>query len=170
MTVTTIRRSPLPSLGTSPATTSDSGVSAVRPAVASSGERAAARTSRLRVRYAETDQMGVVYYANYLVWFEVGRTDWLRQTGWTYRDMEHDGISLPVIEAHCEYRQPTLYDDAVTVGTRATLVTPVRIRFDYEVTRDGHETIAAIGYTVHAAVGPSGRPRRLPPRVRDMLA
>ena len=59
----------------------------------------------MRVRYAETDQMGVVYYANYLVWFEVGRTDWLRETGWTYREMEAEGLRLPVIEAHCEYRQ-----------------------------------------------------------------
>ena len=59
-------------------------------------------TSVVRVRYAETDKMGVVYYANYLVWFEVGRTDWLRDTGWNYRAMEEDGIQLPVIEAHCE--------------------------------------------------------------------
>ncbi len=133
-------------------------------------ERTAARTSRLRVRYAETDQMGVVYYANYLVWFEVGRTDWLRQTGWVYRDMERDGISLPVIEAHCEYRQPARYDDEITVATLATLVTPIRIRFDYEVTRGGHDTIAAFGYTVHAALDAGGKPRRLPSRVRDMFA
>ena len=68
------------------------------------------RRTRVRVRYAETDRMGVVYYANYLVWFEVGRADWLRQTGWTYREMERDGISLPVIEARCEYRQPARYE------------------------------------------------------------
>ena len=71
----------------------------------------ATHSSRLRVRYAETDQMGVVYYANYLVWFEVGRTDWLRATGWTYRAMEQDGVSLPVIEAHAEYRRAARYDD-----------------------------------------------------------
>ena len=58
----------------------------------------------VRVRYAETDKMGVVYYANYLVWFEIGRTDWLRETGWTYRAMEAEGFALPVIEAHCEYK------------------------------------------------------------------
>jgi acyl-CoA thioester hydrolase len=114
--------------------------------------------------------MGIVYYANYLVWFEVGRTDWLRQTGWTYRDMERDGISLPVIEAHCEYRQPALYDDEITVITRATLVTPVRIRFNYEITRGSHATIAACGHTMHAGVDSSGKPRRLPSRVRDLLA
>jgi acyl-CoA thioester hydrolase len=140
------------------------------PSAASGADRTEARTSRLRVRYAETDQMGVVYYANYLVWFEVGRTDWLRQTGWVYRDMERDGISLPVIEAHCEYRQPALYDDEITVTTLATLVTPIRIQFDYEVTRGGHETIVASGYTVHAALDASGKPRRLPSRVREMFA
>ena len=139
-------------------------------AVTESAERTTARISRLRVRYAETDQMGVVYYANYLVWFEVGRTDWLRQTGWAYRDMERDGISLPVIEAHCEYRQPALYDDEITVATVATLITPIRIRFDYEVTRGGRESIAASGHTVHAALGAGGKPRRLPSRVRDMFA
>jgi acyl-CoA thioester hydrolase len=64
-----------------------------------------ARKTRVRVRYADTDQMGVAYYANYLVWFEVARTEWLRDGGWSYRQMEADGIALPVIEAHCEYRQ-----------------------------------------------------------------
>ena len=130
----------------------------------------AARTAQLRVRYAETDGMGVVYYANYLVWFEVGRTEWLRLTGWTYREMECDGISLPVIEAHCEYRQPARYDDQIEIATRGTLVTPVRIRFDYEVTRGADGTIAAVGHTVHAAVDTGGKPCRLPAHVREMLA
>ena len=131
---------------------------------------AAARRTRIRVRYAETDCMGVVYYANYLVWFEVGRTEWLRQTGWIYREMERDGISLPVIEAHCEYRQPARYDDEIEIATRGTLVTPVRIRFDYEVARGADGTIAAIGHTVHASVDTGGMPCRLPSGVREMLA
>jgi acyl-CoA thioester hydrolase len=139
------------------------------PSVTAGAGRIEACTSRLRVRYAETDQMGVVYYANYLVWFEVARTDWLRQTGWTYRDMERDGFSLPVIEAHCEYRQPALYDDNISVATLATLITPIRIRFDYEVTPEGREMIAASGYTVHAVLDASGKPRRLPSRFRDMF-
>ena len=130
---------------------------------------AATRTTRLRVRYADTDQMGVVYYANYLVWFEVGRTEWLRQTGWSYREMEEDGVALPVIEAHCEYRQPLRYDDEVEIATRAVLVTPVRIRFDYEVTRAGDGTLSARGHTVHAAVDAGGKPCRLPARVRELL-
>lgn len=131
---------------------------------------AATRRTRLRVRYAETDRMGVVYYANYLVWFEVGRAEWLRQTGWTYREMERDGISLPVIEAHCEYRQPARYDDEIDVATRGTLLTPVRIRFDYEVTRAADGAIAAAGHTVHASVDAGGKPCRLPSRVHEMLA
>jgi len=127
------------------------------------------RRTRLRVRYAETDQMGVVYYANFLVWFEVARVEWLRQGGWSYRDMEHDGTALPVIEAHCEYRQPARYDDEIEIAARATLLTPVRIRFDYEVVRVAEGSLAALGHTVHAAVDAGGKPCRLPPRVREML-
>ena len=125
------------------------------------------RLTRLRVRYAETDRMGVVYYANYFVWFEVARTDWLRETGWSYREMEADGISLPVIEAHCDYRQPSRYDDQIDIRTRATLLSPIRIRFDYEVLRDA--TVLSTGHTVHAAIDVGGRPCRLPARVLDML-
>jgi len=113
--------------------------------------------------------MGVVYYANYLVWFEVGRTEWLREAGWNYRDMESNGIALPVIEAHCEYRQPARYDDAVDILTRATLLTPVRVRFDYEVRRASDGVLSAAGHTVHAAVDDGGKPCRLPSRIREML-
>ena len=113
--------------------------------------------------------MGVVYYANYLIWFEVGRTEWLRETGWSYREMEQDGVSLPVIEAHCDYRRPARYDDDIEIGTRATLMTPVRIRFDYEVWRQGDDAPLASGHTVHAALDLNGRPCRLPARVREML-
>ena len=125
------------------------------------------RSTRVRVRYAETDRMGFVYYANYFVWFEVARTDWLRQTGWTYRDMEQEGVSLPVIEAHCEYRQPARYDDEIELRARATLLSPVRIRFDYDVVRD--EVVTASGHTIHAAMDANGRPCRLPDRVRALF-
>ncbi len=127
------------------------------------------RTTHVRVRYAETDRMGVVYYSNYFVWFEVGRTEWLRETGWSYREMELEGIALPVIEAHCEYRQPARYDDDIEIRTRARLLTPVRIQFDYEVVR-GDQSLVASGYTVHAALDATGRPCRLPARVTGMLA
>jgi acyl-CoA thioester hydrolase len=131
---------------------------------------AATRTTRLRVRYADTDQMGVVYYANYLVWFEVGRTEWLRQTGWSYREMEQDGVALPVIEAHCDYRQPLRYDDEVEIATKAMLVTPVRIRFEYEVRRAADGTVAASGCTIHTAIDVAGKPCRFPARVRELFA
>src|ERR1041385_8853295 len=87
----------------------------------------------LRVRYAETDQMGVVYYANYLVWFEVARADWLRSFGWTYREMEESGLLLPVIEAQCEYRSPARYDDEVEIRTTGRLLSLVRVAFSYEI-------------------------------------
>ncbi len=126
--------------------------------------------TRVRVRYAETDQMGVVYYANYLVWFEVGRTDLLRSSGWSYREMEAEGFSLPVVEAHCEYRSSARYDDDLEIWTTGTLLSPVRLRFDYQVVRVGDQaaTLAA-GHTVHATLDASGRPRRLPDRVRTVL-
>jgi acyl-CoA thioester hydrolase len=126
--------------------------------------------SIVRVRYAETDQMGVVYYANYLVWFEIGRTEWLRETGWTYREIERDGLMLPVIEAHCEYRQGAKYDDELEIRTRARLKSPVRIQFDYQIVRRGDDTAVADGYTVHVALDRQGRPVRLPARVKDLLA
>lgn len=127
------------------------------------------RRTRVRVRYAETDQMGFAYYGNYLTWFEVARVEWLRQGGWTYRDMEQEGTSLPVIEAHCEYHRPARYDEEIEIATVGTLLTRVRVRFDYEVTSMGQGTLTATGYTVHAAVDREGKPRRLPGRVMDML-
>jgi acyl-CoA thioester hydrolase len=126
-------------------------------------------TSRLRVRYAETDQMGIVYYANYLVWFEVGRTDWLRDHGWSYREMEADGYQLPVIEARCTYRESARYDDEIDVRTTAVFVSPVRIQFDYDVVRVPDRATLATGVTVHATLDRDGRPRRLPERVRALL-
>lgn len=127
-------------------------------------------TSTVRVRYAETDKMGVVYYANYLIWFEVGRTDWLRSTGWTYRSMEEDGVQLPVIEVHCEYRQGAKYDDEVLIRTTGRKLSPVRVQFDYEVVRAVDHTVLATGHTVHATIDRNGRPVRMPDRVKDLFA
>jgi len=124
-----------------------------------------ASTTTVRVRYAETDSMGVVYYANYFVWFEVARTDLLRTLGWTYREMEGSGVMLPVIEAQCEYRRPARYDDEVEIRTVGRLSSPVRMEFTYEVTVRGQAGTVAVGRTAHAAVSPNGRPCRLPDRV-----
>ena len=126
--------------------------------------------SRVRVRYAETDTMGVVYYANYLVWFEVARTDLLRHSGWSYREMEVEGFSLPVIEAHCEYKQPARYDDEVEVRSGGDLISPIRVRFTYEIVRPADKALLAIGHTVHASLDRAGRPRRLPDRIRAIFS
>jgi acyl-CoA thioester hydrolase len=109
--------------------------------------------------------MGVVYYANYFVWFEVGRTDLLRSDGRTYRDMESEGLSLPVIDAHCEYKQSARYDDDIEIRTTGALLSPVRVRFDYEVVRPSDDVLLAAGHTVHAVLDPSGHPRRLPEHI-----
>jgi len=127
-------------------------------------------TSHVRVRYAETDKMGVVYYANYLVWFEIGRTDLLRSQGWNYKDMETEGFSLPVIEAHCTYRAPAKYDDELEVRTRGARLSPVRVEFTYEIVRASDRATLATGSTVHAALDRNGRPCRLPARVLTLLS
>jgi acyl-CoA thioester hydrolase len=125
----------------------------------------------LRVRYAETDQMGFAYYGNYMAWFEVGRCEWLRSLGRSYRDLEvRDAIMLPVIEAHCEYRKPARYDDELLIRARAELASPLRIRFGYEVVRAADGAVLAVGHTVHASTDLSGRPKRLPTHVRAFFA
>lgn len=126
--------------------------------------------SHLRVRYAETDKMGVVYHANYFVWFEVGRTDLLRTLGWSYRKMEEDGVSLPVIEAHCEYHRSAKYDDELEVRAEGRMLSPVRMAFTYEVVRCEDQTVSASGRTVHAALDRTGKPCRLPERIRQVFA
>jgi acyl-CoA thioester hydrolase len=126
--------------------------------------------SRVRVRYAETDQMGVVYYANYFVWFEVARTDLLRHAGWSYREMEAEGYALPVVEARCEYRQSARYDDELEIRTSGGLLSPVRVRFDYDVVRLADQAMLAGGHTVHASLDTTGRPKRLPDRINQLLA
>jgi acyl-CoA thioester hydrolase len=113
--------------------------------------------------------MGVVYHSNYFVWFEVGRTDLLRQFGMTYRELEAQGLGLPVIEAHCDFRQPARYDDELEVATTGGVLSPARLRFDYTIRRTTDNLLLATGYTVHAAVDPSGRPRRVPPDVTAWL-
>ena len=123
----------------------------------------------VRVRYAETDKMGVVYHANYLVWFEVGRCELLRAIGSSYRELETSGIMLPVIEAQCEYRSPARYDDELQVQTWGELLSPARVEFTYEVSRPGDATVNAVGRTVHAAIDAAGKPCRLPDHIRGLF-
>jgi acyl-CoA thioester hydrolase len=137
---------------------------------ATGGPERPASTSVIRVRYAETDKMGVVYYANYFVWFEVARADLLRSLGWTYREMEHAGVALPVIEAHCDYRRPARYDEEMEVRAKGRMLSPVRMEFTYEVVRRDDQMVSASGRTVHAALDPAGKPCRLPDRIRQLFA
>jgi acyl-CoA thioester hydrolase len=137
---------------------------------ATGGPQRPASMSVIRVRYAETDKMGVVYYANYFVWFEVARADLLRSLGWTYREMEHAGIALPVIEAHCDYHRPARYDEEMEVRAKGRMLSPVRMEFTYEVVRRDDQIVAASGRTVHAALDVAGKPCRLPDRIRQLFA
>ena len=127
-------------------------------------------SAEVRVRFAETDAQGIAHNSNYLVWFEVARADLLRSLGWSYREMEVAGISLPVIEAHCHYLRPARYDDEIEVKTEGRMLSPVRMEFDYQVVRSEDGTLAAEGKTVHAALDASGKPCRLPARVREVFA
>ena len=121
----------------------------------------------LRARYAETDQMGVVYYANYFVWCEIGRVEFFRQLGYDYKQMEiEDDCHLPVVECHCRYRAPTRYDDEVAIETRVTAVRSSVIKFAYRILRldaEG-ETLLAEAETVHVTVNKSMQKRNLPER------
>ena len=109
--------------------------------------------SRLRVRYAETDQMKVVYHSNYIIWFEVGRVEFLRQLGFAYKDMERDGYHLPVVEVKCRYKQPALYDDEIIIRTELANHRGPMIRFAYEVLRASDQALLAHGESTHFIVG-----------------
>ncbi|MEZ6006626.1 MAG: thioesterase family protein [Planctomycetota bacterium] len=124
-------------------------------------------STRLRVRYGEVDRMGVAYHAHYLVWFEQGRTEYLRSLGSTYRALEEAGTLLMVTETGVRHLKSARYDDEVEVRTRLDSVKGVRLRFVYEVHRDGD--LLATGFTVLAAADTRGRPRRLPPELAEIL-
>lgn len=114
--------------------------------------------SLVRVRYKDTDQMGVVYYANYFVWFEIGRTDFLRELGMSYKDLEQNGLYLPVIEAYCKYKNPARYDDQLKVITRLQFLQEVRLGFQYEIIHTGTGELLVQGETAHAFVSKAGKP------------
>ena len=121
----------------------------------------------LRVRYAETDAMGIVYHANYIVWFEVGRGEYMRQMGGNYAEWEAQGIFLPVAEVWARFPAPTRYGDVVKVRTWVEEVRSRGVTFDYEVAKD--DQILTTGWTKHVCVDAEGRVRTLPPKLRAML-
>jgi acyl-CoA thioester hydrolase len=117
----------------------------------------------LRVRYSETDKMGIVYYANYLVWFEIGRTEYCRARGFSYRDMEeNDNAFLVVAEAYCRYKAPAYYDDELIIRTHITELRKRSLRFGYEIVRTPDECVVAEGETGHVVTDSTGRVRSFP--------
>jgi acyl-CoA thioester hydrolase len=122
--------------------------------------------SRLRVRYAETDQMGVVYHANHFIWFEIGRVEYMRQLGFTYRDMEreHDCF-IPVVDARCRYKSPARYDDEIIVRTHLKNVRESAIHFGYELLRADDGELLAEGETTHMIIDAKMKAAALPSNI-----
>lgn len=124
----------------------------------------------IRVIYGDTDQMGVVYYANYLRFFEAGRNEYLRARGARYRDIEREfSVLLPVVEANVKYRHSARYDDWLRIETRITTLKRASLRFDYRVIREEDEKLLAEGHTVHACIDRDHKPVRLPEQLLAML-
>ena len=121
----------------------------------------------IRVIFGDTDQMGVVYYANYLRFFESARADYWRSLGRTYKDLEDAQVAMPVIEAHCNYKKPARYEDLLEVDIRVGELRMASLRFDYVVYR-GAEVLAE-GHTRHAIIGPNGRPRAIPQFMKSLV-
>jgi acyl-CoA thioester hydrolase len=119
--------------------------------------------TRLRVRYAETDQMGVVYHANYLVWMEVARVDFCKAIGVDYREMEEDGVVIAVVEAHCRYMYPARFNDEISIAVTVLETTAKALRFEYDIRREPDGRKLARGETAHLYLSKKGfRPIRLP--------
>ena len=125
----------------------------------------------VRVRYAETDQMGVVYHGNYFVWFEVGRVELMRSLGFEYKLMEkEDDCHIVVVDARCRYLKPAKYDDVLRVRTRIAETMNRMIRYSYELIRDPDNELLATGETKHIICSSAGRPKMLPQKYRARFA
>lgn len=126
--------------------------------------------TQVRVRYAETDKMGVVHHANYLVWFELGRSEYCRSKGFSYRDMEEkDNAMMVVAEAYCRYKSPAHYDDELTIRTRVAEMRSRTLRFVYEVFREADSLLLAEGETLHVVTDTDKKVRSIPENYKVML-
>jgi acyl-CoA thioester hydrolase len=126
--------------------------------------------TKLRVRYAETDQMGVVHHSNYLIWFELARTEYCIIKGFSYRQMEQEDKTLMVVaEAYCRYKSPAFYEDELVVRTRIEELKSRTLRFVYEVVRPSDDKLLAEGETLHVLTDENKRVRSLPQKYRDLL-
>jgi acyl-CoA thioester hydrolase len=127
--------------------------------------------TRIRVRYAETDQMGVVYHANYLVWMEIGRVELVRSRGCNYKELEHSaGLLLSVVEAQCRYLYPARYDQEIVIETEIVLSNSRMVQFEYEIHSVEPRRRLATGMTKHVWVNRDMRLTKLPPEYQDLLA
>lgn len=127
----------------------------------------------VRVRYEETDQMGVAYHGNYYTWFEVGRSSFFRSLGYTYAQLEEEGIIMPVIESNCSYKIPAKYDDELLIRTKINQFKGVRLEFEYQVIRKRDDELLAKGKTVHAFVNKSLKPvnfKKQNPKIWSLLS
>ena len=123
--------------------------------------------ARFRVRYAETDKMGVVYHSNFIVWFEIGRVELLRQLGFNYRDMEiEDDCHIAVVDVRCRYKLPARYDDEIVVRTSLKNVRESLLHFSYQVARAGDNALLAEGETTHIAVNSRFEKMSLPEKYK----
>jgi acyl-CoA thioester hydrolase len=130
-----------------------------------------ANEARVRVRYVETDQMGVVYHSNYLVWFEVGRVEFIRQLGLNYKLMEEeDGCGISVVDVHARYRAPARYDDELVIETRLLAARGPVIKFGYRILRVGDGVLLCEGETTHVCVGKNMKKMCLPPKYAERFA
>jgi len=128
-------------------------------------------TVKLRVRFAETDAMQVVYYAEYFVWFEVARTELFRSIGMPYSVISRKrGFHTPVVQAHADYKSSARYDDEVAVRVRASKVGTSSVRLDYEVTKLPEKELLCTGHTVHVLIGEDGKPKEIPTDIKERLS
>jgi acyl-CoA thioester hydrolase len=123
----------------------------------------------IRVRYGDTDQMGVAYYGNYLRWFEIGRAELMRSLGRSYREIEEQGVRLPVVEAWCRYLKPARYDDAVVIETGVSRRARASVRFAYRIVRETEGELLAVGGTEHCFLDRNDRPVRAPQPLAELL-
>ncbi|MBP8644998.1 MAG: acyl-CoA thioesterase [Syntrophobacteraceae bacterium] len=132
-----------------------------------SSEKGVVVQAEIRVLYGDTDAMGQAYYGNYLKWFEAGRAEWFRARGMSYRELESRGVFLPVIEAYCSYHKPAFYDDILIIGTWFQFAGSIRLKFDYEITRDS--LIVTTGHTVHVCVNSRRKVLKPPDYLKSLL-
>ena len=126
--------------------------------------------TQYRVIYGDTDNMGQAYYGNYFRWFEIGRNEMFRSLGLSYKEVEENGIFLPVSEAHCKYAKPAKYDDILVIVTSLDTTVKAGLKFDYKIFQEDGKTILARGYTIHPCVNQEGKVVRPPAFIRKIIA